>query len=223
MALRIRELRRLKKKTLDELGAEIGMSAGQLSKVETGGRRVSTDWLAKIAKALDVSLADLVAGDGFPIATNNHSELKDLPKFAPSPYAAVSKRDLPVRGGVMGGRGGVFLDNGEVLDWVMRPSSLEGVKDAYAVYVFGDSMEPRYFAGEILHVHPNKPVTTGAFVVVQLHPEKPGGELEYLIKRFVRQDAKRVVVEEYCPEKRKFDIPASRVIAIHRVVGTHEG
>ena len=31
-------------------------------------------------------------------------------------------------------------------------------------------MEPRYYAGELAHIHPGKPITIGAFVLVQIRP-----------------------------------------------------
>ena len=38
--------------------------------------------------------------------------------------------------------------NGNQASEVLAPSTLAGVPGAYAVYVVGDSMEPRYFEGE---------------------------------------------------------------------------
>lgn len=178
---------------------------------------------AKLATALGKTVPWLMHGAGGNMAPKDPTEIKSLPKFAPLPYPAIGDQDLPIKGGTMGGSGGVFVDNGQDFGMARRPSILEGVKNAYAVYVFGDSMEPKYSAGQLIFVNPNKPVSQGAFVVIQLHPEADGGEHEYLVKRFIRQDAKRLQVEEFnYTAPRKFDIPSQRVIAVHRIVASEE-
>src|SRR5215471_12365645 len=55
---------------------------------------------------------------------------------------------IPAYGQAVGGKDGEFILNGNRIVDVLAPPSLQGVPDAYAVYVVGDSMEPRYFAGE---------------------------------------------------------------------------
>lgn len=114
------------------------------------------------------------------------------------------------------------MSNGEAFDYVARPNVLAEVPGAYAVYMVGESMQPRYFPGEILFVHPHKPIRQGDFVVIQLAPEAEGGDMEYLVKGYIRQDAKRLQVQEYTPKARQFDIPSGRVLAIHRIVGSIE-
>lgn len=127
-------------------------------------------------------------------------------------------RDLPVLGAARGGDfgAGSFADNGQFFEMVDRPPALMGVTDAYAVYVVDESMEPRYFAGELVHVHPHKPPTPGSFVVVQLDD---GNDTDYLIKRLVRRSGGKVTLEQYNPAK-LFDVDAKIVKTIHRLVGT---
>ena len=59
------------------------------------------------------------------------------------------------------GPDGWSLWNGDMIDIVPPPASLAGVPNAYAVYVVGASMEPRYYQGELVMIHPGKPVTAG--------------------------------------------------------------
>lgn len=60
---RIREWRNSRGKTLDELGGLVGLSGGQISRLETGSRRVSLDRLQEIARALDCRTEDLLPVD----------------------------------------------------------------------------------------------------------------------------------------------------------------
>lgn len=126
-------------------------------------------------------------------------------------------KDLPVLGAARGGNmeAGVFADNGNFFEMIARPASLAGVKDAYAVYVVDESMEPRYFSGELVHVHPHKPPQPGAFVVVQTDD---GETTDYLIKRLVRRKGGKVTFEQYNPTK-KFDLPLAHIKAMHTIVG----
>ncbi|MGH6893035.1 MAG: hypothetical protein ACREEP_12315, partial [Dongiaceae bacterium] len=57
-----------------------------------------------------------------------------------------SRKDLPVLGAAMGGGSGYFFNDGIAKDDALRPPSLIGVANGFAVYVYGDSMTPRYLS-----------------------------------------------------------------------------
>jgi transcriptional regulator with XRE-family HTH domain len=57
---RIRSLRIARGFSLDEMAQRSGVNASTMSRIETGDRRLALDLLAPIAKALDVSLDELV-------------------------------------------------------------------------------------------------------------------------------------------------------------------
>jgi phage repressor protein C with HTH and peptisase S24 domain len=138
---------------------------------------------------------------------------------AAAPFISGDK--IPVRGAGQGGSEGFFPWNGEIVDYVSRPPHLAGAVEAYAVYVAGSSMEPRYFAGELVHIHPGKPVTPGAFVLVQLRPESEGETPRAFMKRLVRRTATKVTFEQFNPAK-EIDIKASEILSMHRIVGSAE-
>jgi len=137
-----------------------------------------------------------------------------------SPFIAAADR-IPVRGAGQGGSDGFFPWNGDPVDYVSRPPYLAGAIEAYAVYVSGSSMEPRYLAGELLHIHPGRPVTPGAFVLVQLRPESEGDTPRAFIKRLVRRTATKATFEQFNPPK-EIDIKASEILSMHRIVGSAE-
>jgi phage repressor protein C with HTH and peptisase S24 domain len=120
-------------------------------------------------------------------------------------------RDLPVLGSAVGGDDVIGDLNGPANEFVARPPVLAAVDNAFALYVTGESMEPRYFAGEIIYVNPNRPVTPGCFVVVELADHRG------FVKRLVRRTAKAVVVEQYNPPKR-LEYPSATVLRLHRIV-----
>lgn len=63
MRNRVKELRKAKGWSLARLGERIGANRSQVWKLENGRTRLNTDWMAKIAKALDVQPADLLVDD----------------------------------------------------------------------------------------------------------------------------------------------------------------
>ena len=111
--------------------------------------------------------------------------------------------------------------NGEIVDYVSRPPHVSGATQAYAVYVSGSSMEPRYYASELVYVHPGKPATIGAFVLVQVRPEAEGEAPRAFMKRLVRRTATKVTFEQFNPPK-EIDIKASDILSMHRIVGSAE-
>ena len=128
---------------------------------------------------------------------------------------------IPAYGQAVGGRDGEFILNGNRIVDVLAPPSLQGVPDAYAVYVVGDSMEPRYFAGEAVFVNPRLPVRRGDFVVAQIAVE-PGEPPHAYVKRFVARDARMLRLEQFNPKK-TLQFPVGRVISVHRIIMGGDG
>jgi phage repressor protein C with HTH and peptisase S24 domain len=130
-------------------------------------------------------------------------------------------RDLRVLGMAECGPDGWSLWNGEVIEMTSRPPNLAGAAQAYAVYVVGDSMEPRYHSGELVYVHPGRPVDVGAYVLVQVKPKDDGDAPKAVVKRLVRRSATKVILEQFNPKK-TIELKTSEIISIHRVVGSGE-
>lgn len=130
---------------------------------------------------------------------------------------------VPAYGHAMGGKDGQFILNGNKVADILAPSSLAGIAEAYAVYVAGVSMEPRYFAGEVVFVNPRLPVRQGDFVVAQIRQHQAEGEapLAY-VKRFVSRDARRLRLEQFKPRK-TLEFPHQDVVSVHRIIMSGDG
>ncbi len=64
METRIREFRKLRGLTLKDLAERISTTPQTVQRLETANMTVSTDWLEKIAAALNIEPADLIARPG---------------------------------------------------------------------------------------------------------------------------------------------------------------
>jgi SOS-response transcriptional repressor LexA len=137
------------------------------------------------------------------------------PRFSDAPSTSTA-RDLPVMGAVKGGSEGFYFNEGEPKEFVARPSGLDGVANAFALYVDGDSMEPRYFAGEILYVNPNRPITKSCFVAVELQ------DGQGMIKQFVKRSDDTVMLRQFNPPK-DIRLPTREVKRMYRITGASEG
>ncbi|HLL28530.1 MAG TPA: S24 family peptidase [Xanthobacteraceae bacterium] len=123
---------------------------------------------------------------------------------------------VPVYGHAVGGKDGQFILNGNKVTDVLAPPSLTGVPDAYAVYVVGDSMTPRYMPGETVFINPHLPVRKGDYVIAQILGDDGEPPAAY-VKRFVSMDDKKLRLEQLNPE-RPFVFDREQVVSVHRIV-----
>ena len=142
------------------------------------------------------------------------------PGYMPLPPINSTDR-IPVMGVGEGGGDGKSQWNGEIVDYVTRPPALSGAPSGYATYVIGTSMEPRYHPGEMIFVHPGKPVNVGAYVLVQLKAPAEGEPPLALIKRLAKRTATKIVLEQFNPPK-QLEFPVRDVVSIHRIVASGE-
>ena len=121
-------------------------------------------------------------------------------------------RDLPIRGHTKAGKEGFFIDQGETWGFAMRPETLRGVAEAYAVRVHDDSMSPRYEPGTVLLVDPFRAPKPGDNVIIQL------SDGQAFVKVLQRRAAGIVACSQFNPKK-TIEYKQAKVKALHLVVG----
>jgi len=204
--------------------AELGLSLSELS-LRVGKNHAYFQQFVK--RGVPIRLPEEVRGRVAEILKIDERQLKVAKPSTSSPLSNAKPGGavkfsawIPVYGQAVGGKDGQFILNGNQVSEVLAPASLSSVPDAYAVYVVGESMEPRYFAGETVFVNPRLPISRGAFVVAQIS----GGEEEVphaYVKRFVSQDSRRLRLEQYNPKK-ILEFPTSKVVSVHRIIMSGE-
>jgi phage repressor protein C with HTH and peptisase S24 domain len=80
-------------------------------------------------------------------------------------------------------------------------------------------MAPRYEPGELGYVDPNRPPSTGDYVVAQMRRPDGDGERIFTViaKRLVRQSASYYEFEQFNPAC-TFRVPRSAVAHLHRII-----
>lgn len=234
----IKTLRETHGLTQVQLADRLSTSQPQIRRLEAGERRLTKEWAERLAPHLGTTAAELMFGDPLPTLANYPSSgptemqlarhdptqaaqdtggLTTVPANARLGDTLVDLQSkIPVYGQAVGGMDGEFVMNGDRLDDVFSPPSLSSVVGAYAVFVSGESMEPRYFNGEIVYVNPAKRVRRGDFVVAQIQSDEHAPRLAY-VKRFVRWNSSELVLAQYNPV-RDLRFEASQVVSVHLAV-----
>lgn len=221
IANRMRNLRERTGMSIDQMARAMGYASASsiqryfdADKLKTG--YLKRDLVAKIERVL--------LGKGVPPVTK--PEIWELagPEFnfasENSPNASIVAQNvsggnkIPVYGSAVGGIDGEFAMNGVALYEVVAPAVLKDVFGAYAVQVSGESMEPRYFDGEVVFVNPHRRVVKGDFVIVQIHAAAEDDPPLAFVKRFVRHNAVELVLTQYNPVK-ELRFPHERVKSVH--------
>ncbi|MEN4964069.1 helix-turn-helix domain-containing protein [Brucella intermedia] len=222
----IRQRRKALKWSQAELGERVGVNQNTVSQWENGDASSIRNW-ESVADSLGIErllFARLMANSVVQSGKTERLTAAVKPLVSrPTPQIAISsehiggERDVPVRGRAVGGDDGRYEFNGEILGWEVRPPMLAGVKEAYSVYVDGESMFPRYKSGETIWLHPHVKPRRGDDVVVQLHADEDGHEPYGYIKEFVGWQPSRLVLYQYNPPREVF-FDRDQVISVHKVV-----
>lgn len=145
-----------------------------------------------------------------PVGSN--TGVVPLKKGQQSPFFG-RRRDLPVLGRAQGGSDGNITISEAAIDWTFRPADLQGVRDAFAVYVTGESMLPKYKAQDLAYVHPAKRPVKGRFVLVETTEHRG------FIKQFLKWDGDTLVLNQFNPAQ-EIRLPRHDVLRLMLVIGS---
>lgn len=168
---------------------------------DTGPPRMTPDQLAR--SEFEMSEARLVA--------------------VPFPLRAEMPMNVPIYGLAAGSAISTFEGfnfEGEIVDYARRPPALHQIKDAYALYITGHSMEPMHQSGDLRFVNPHKPYRRGDTVAIHVRPSEHA-PLQCFIKIFIERRPDGIVARQLNPEA-IMEFRAATIVAIHRVMTTAE-
>jgi transcriptional regulator with XRE-family HTH domain len=204
--------------TQADLARHLGLAPSAVSRMMRGERQMKLLEAVQIALFLDVSQDEVLRHAGEPPAippAPSEPGRRGRPPRAASPYLAPRQDALPIKSAARGGDDQeMFLEDGPI-GYTPRPSNLTGVRDAYAIYMIGDSMEPRYIQGWLLHVNPFKPPTRGRDVVVYKKNQA------VVIKQFIGWNDDALMLRQLNPDE-TLRIPRDEVAECHLVVGVDQ-
>lgn len=175
--------------------------------------------LNKIVAGLGVTVEDILGPNAESPKMLAPSEVRGANAALPS-HGHLAK-DVPVMGTAAGShlRGAFQLTNDPV-DYVRRPESLINARNVYSLYVEGSSMEPQYYPGDLIYVHPDKPPRFGDAIIVQC---KNGSDdsMEATIGVYLKRTAEKLVILKHNP-RAEIEISRTVIVATHKVLTTNE-
>jgi phage repressor protein C with HTH and peptisase S24 domain len=209
--------------------AETGKSAWKASKEATGspdairqieaGHQPSAARLEKLAATLNTTSGWLLGEDDTPRLADARSLFRhrDQPQDVPV-YGTAMGADIEIDGN--GHACDVEVTNlemGEITGFLRRPPGLSGNQKAYALYVVGSSMRPRFDPGQAVFVDTRRPPAIGDDVIVQLVDAREERVVSALIKTLARRTSSYVELQQYSPDI-TFKIAMERIASIQRVL-----
>jgi SOS-response transcriptional repressor LexA len=231
-------------KTGQGLANALGVNKARVSEIIGGRRGVKAEEVTVIAMYVEMTEQDVLArltgrpaapmGQPLsghppglteqplsPLSTPPMMRGSFIPRTAELPPPGGMLVDVPVFGTVVGGVDADFEMNGEVIDRVRRPPGLLNAKNAFALYVVGTSMSPRYDEGDLIFIHPGKPPVPGCDVVIELHAIDDFGRNKALLKTYRGKSPNRLLLSQLNPEG-PLELQLSEVKQVLRVLRTNE-
>lgn len=194
------------------LAKVMGLNPAAVNRMLHGARKIKVDEVPLIEEYLGKKYIDNIAqraGD-FQIPVEAHAAGGQMQHSARtsdgmrvSPIPVYGRQDESIQ---------MNLDDDAPVDWVIRHPALNGVQNAFAVYVFSGDMKPRYFPGELVYVHPGRPPEVGKDCLVKL---KNG---QAVLRRYVDRDGDHFHVRKYNPRQEDV-LKLGDIAEIYMVVG----
>lgn len=181
-----------------------GLSEGRVSQLLDANQSFGERSARNIASELRIGEHYFEEGFGFTNSLESTSNVDPAPELKKS-------RKVPITGSVRGGDDGYLVQDTVPDGWV---EYWTGDPHAYALRIKGDSMHPRYRAGEFVVITPSIEAQPGRDVVVQLFDGK------CLLKQlnWIRADEAQLlsINNDYSP----MTIELSKIECISRVAGS---
>lgn len=226
----LRTFRLQKGMSLQTVAEKAGTTKSQIDKLEKGERRLTVEWLLKIAEALEVEPAQLLYQSGSAAHTSSPPvEVGILRDAAAEPYDAGPPRGigfavqsgvklaevlLPVHG-MIDPLTGQLHNMREIVSYVQRPSLLQSSRQAMALYCPDAALEPRYCPGDLLYVSLAKPATLNCFICLIMKNDTA------VLGQFISRDTTTLIIKKLQPPQ-TLSIDINDIRSLGRIVGSME-
>jgi len=214
---RLSSLIETRKVSLAPLAAKIGVSQSTLWNFIYGDTK-NFSKLQRLATELNISLDWILSGDGVshgngkvPANSPGHDGLDGRDGLDGYSLRSLTST-IPILGRPSGAFDAVLMNPHEKIGEIERHPAQKNMKDAFAIYVVGEAMLPRYRPGELVYVAAMKPPAKGQDCIVEL------ANGEGYLREFIAHNGDGALCRTLNPAKEKKWLTAD-VKALHAVVG----
>ncbi len=193
---KIREIRKAKGLSQQQLADLVGTSNQQISFLENGERQLNLDWIERLSKVLGASVSEIIGEKEFTAQRISQTEIHPVTIPVASSTQA-TPRDFPL----MGYAQAVDADSiptaleKRPIKLLERPPQFFGVDDGFAVIVAGAAMSPRFENKDLLYINPRLMAAVDDDVLIEMND---GG---IALRRIMAIDANGVTLRQYQPKK----------------------
>lgn len=214
----LKRYRRAAHLTQKNVADALGVNRVSVTQWENGSAKPNIERLGELAKLFGVPIDALLTGTPLNTVIPTANIKNDvIPADVGLPPRQYMPQDVPVMGtAACNADHGSFKLDASIIDYVRRPPGLLSTKDVYALYVEGDSMEPRFTAGDLVFVHPRKPVRIGDSVVVQI-AKSENEPIEAMIAVLSKRTSHEVFLQKYNPNQ-IIHFDNKNIVAIHKIL-----
>ncbi|WP_417790673.1 XRE family transcriptional regulator [Terasakiella pusilla] len=164
--------------------------------------------LTRIAQAIDVDPQLLIYGNGEPGVRTAKTRLHPT-------VTQAMPQDLPIYGDPNAIADSFMLNVGDPIDYIARPAIFANNTRAFACYVTGIDMEPRYYRGELLLIDPVRPFQVTDYVLI----EKTDGTA--CVRLLQDIDHESVTVTQLNPDEEQ-SFPRAEIKHIYKIAGSYD-
>jgi len=218
----LREYLRVRGIKHKDLADRLDANPVTISKLINGRMGMTEAWMDRIAAELGTTVrdiwdgsaaADAVVGSKPETATEKKGRIDRADM-----YSEAERKTLPVYGLAAASPLGQMVMSEDPIEWIEPPGIVARVPDAYSLIITGTSMIPRYEPGDMIILHPHRPVRQNDHVAIQ---EIKEGGTHVSVKRFDRMDGDHIVTMQYNPPA-EVRFRRDQVVAMHRILTPNE-
>jgi transcriptional regulator with XRE-family HTH domain len=204
LSSRLRQARRRKRMTQLDLAKALEVSQSAVAQWESGRSFPSEDVVPRLRKLLEIDISP-EEGRRKPGSREFLAGLQQRPL-------------LPIIGRPVREDPELVLLDGRDYGQTPAPPQLEAVPNATTVYARGHAMEPRYFPGELVYLHPDKAPNPGDFVFVTFKAPGFAAPVGY-IRQFLGADSTHIRLRTLNPRDDQL-LPREGLIGLETIVGS---
>lgn len=219
-------------KTGQGLANTLGVNKARVSEIIGGRRGVKAEEVPIIAQYLEMTDSEVIerlSGRAQGTPTGGAVAQMRMPLRTPRPSSILAEPEppislaqgLPVYSSTAGGTDCDFSLGKDVIDHVRRPPGLLNARNAFALYVVGNSMAPRYDEGDLLVIHPDKPPAPGCDVIVLLSSVDEVGNAKVLLGTYRGVTPSHLTIAT-AQHATAIEVPLSEVKRVMRVLRVGE-
>lgn len=166
----LRDIRLSRGLTLEELAEIASLSPSYLSRLESGTRRLNVDTIEKISAALQCNPGDLlVTGDKW-IQTQTGTYPSENAQISVegrhNPYSSHPTPGILKLSIYSLSANNDKIDFSSPIGFIACPPDLMGAPGGFALKIANNIMAPRYRTGDLVLIHPGRPLSAGSTAVV---------------------------------------------------------